>query len=323
MRVGLIGSGAAYSRMKETLLTLASVDVPVLINGETGTGKELAARAMHYLGARRNRSFVPVDCGALPETLFETELFGHLRGAFTDARHENRGLVAHAEGGTLFFDEIHVLSPRSQASLLRFLQDFSYRQLGSPQAKRADVRIVAATNRELKDGMAHGWFREDLLYRLNVANLRMPSLRERVEDIPQLVAVCAQRFCVRYNRPPCSFDDASLAWMMRQPWQGNVRELENFVQRALIACVGTVVHLECCGDADSKNAAPTEIAMPVIVPFNVARAQAIAAFETSYLRAALARTQGNVSQAALQAGKERRVFGRLLKKHGIDRSEYL
>ena len=298
---------------------LTRVDVPVLVVGETGTGKELVARALHYSGARRDRPFVPVDCGALPETLFESELFGHARGAFTDARSSTAGLVAQADGGTLFFDEIHALSLRSQAALLRFLQDSSYRQLGSALHQRANVRFVAATNRDLKQGAGQGWFREDLIYRLDVAHVRMPSLRERPEDIPELVERCIVRFCARYGREFCRFDEPTLAWMLKQAWPGNVRELENFVQRALLACDGCVMHVDDC-TGDVHPAPEAARAMP---PFNHARAKAVAAFEASYLRAALAQSQGNVSAAARQAGKERRVFGRLLKKHGIDRSEYL
>ncbi|MFC4158650.1 sigma-54 interaction domain-containing protein [Chitinimonas lacunae] len=316
-RMGLVGRSEPFLQAMAAISRLARVDVPVLIYGETGTGKELAARALHYLGKRGDRPFVPVDCGALPETLFEDELFGHVRGAFTDARSNAAGLIAQAEGGTLFFDEIHVLSARSQAALLRFLQDFTYRPLGATQSRHADVRILAATNRDLCQGVEQGWFREDLSYRLNVANVRMPSLRERPGDIPQLVAACVSRFCARYGKSACRFDEASLAWIASQPWRGNVRELENFVQRALLACEGELIQLEDCAGKTVETAA---LAMP---SFNQARAQAIVAFESAYLRAVLAQSQGNVSAAARQAGKERRVFGRLLKKHGIDRSEYL
>jgi DNA-binding NtrC family response regulator len=322
-RLGLAGRSEPFRRSMEAITRLARVDVPVLLQGETGTGKELAARAMHALSARRNRPFVPVDCGALPETLFAAELFGHVRGAFTDARHDALGLVAQAEGGMLFFDEIHVLSLNSQAALLRFLQDSHFRPLGSSTRSRpADVRIVAATNCEIAGLAAQGAFREDLLYRLNVASVRMPSLRQRPDDIPELVALCVARFCARYGRAPCRFDEASLVWMQAQPWRGNVRELENFVQRCLLACDGAVAHVDACG-APAAPERPHKCELDTIPLFNVARAQALAAFETSYLRSVLGQNQGNVSAAARQAGKERRVFGRLMKKHGIDRGEYL
>ncbi|SPC22024.1 Sigma-54 dependent transcriptional regulator [Cupriavidus oxalaticus] len=326
---GLLGSSQVFREAMAVVARLARVDVPVLILGETGTGKELVARSLHYRGGRRDRPFVPVDCGALPETLFEGELFGHVRGAYTDARRDAAGLVAQAEGGTLFFDEIHALSLRSQAALLRFLQDFRYRPLGAAHSRKADVRIVAATNRELKQGARDGWFREDLLYRLNVANVRMPSLRERPEDIPPLVELFASRFCARYGWPGCRFDQVSLAWMLAQPWRGNVRELENFVQRCVLSCDGRVAHAEGCpaecaaGDGGDGGGDGAACRLQEVPPFKQARDQALAAFECAYLRAALARSGGNVSAAAREAGKERRVFGRLLKKHGIDRAEFL
>lgn len=312
--IGLVGVSPAYFGMIQAIERLAGVDLPVLVTGETGSGKELAGRAIHYLSKRRDRPFIPVDCGTLPDTLFAGELYGHRRGAFTDARQDRPGLVAEAEGGTLFFDEIHALSLQSQAALLRFLQDFTYRPLGAAQGQRADVRVVAASNRSLDQGAAEGWFREDLFYRLNVAALRVPCLRERGADIPLLVDSCVARFCARYGRPPCGFDAASMAWLAAQPWRGNVRELENFVQRCLLACDGPLLRVPEVGAAPAPSAAP-----PLLPTFNLARAQALAAFEASYLNTVLAHNQGNVSAAARQAGKERRVFGRLLKKHGIDR----
>lgn len=313
-RVGLAGHSGAFLRTVDAIARLARVDVPVLLCGETGTGKELAARAIHYLSRRRDRPFVPVDCGALPETLFAGELFGHMRGAFTDARQDTPGLIAQAEGGMLLFDEIHVLSLNSQAVLLRFLQDFQFRALGGRQSRHADVRIVVASNRDLHREVAAQTFREDLLYRLNVATIRMPSLRERADDIPELVELCTARFCNRYGRTPCCFDDASLAWMQAQPWRGNVRELDNFVQRCLLASDGAVAHI----DPDGVGSVPGGEDLP----FNEARALALDAFEKRYLKRVLASNHGNVTAAAHQAGKERRVFGRLLKKHGIARDDY-
>lgn len=319
-RAGLAGHADAFMRSADAIARLSQFDVPVLVQGETGTGKELAARAMHDLSARRQHPFVPVDCGALPESLFAAELFGHVRGAYTDARHDASGLVAQAEGGILFFDEIHVLSLSSQAALLRFLQDAHFRPLGSTaQARPANVRVVAASNRELARLAENGSFREDLLYRLNVAVIRMPSLRERPDDIPELVEQCVARFCDRYRRPACRFDEASLRWMQSQPWRGNVRELDNFVQRCLLDHDGAVVHLEQC----AQLSAPATAADHSLPPFKAARAQALAAFESGYLRRALRQARGNVSEAAREAGTERRTFGRLLKKYGIDRDQFL
>lgn len=330
--IGLVGASPAYDAMVCAIGRLAAVDMPVLLSGETGSGKELAARAIHYLSKRCDRPFVPVDCGALPDSLFSAELYGYLRGAFTDARRDRLGLVAEADGGTLFFDEIHALSLQSQAGLLRFLQDFTFRPLGAERDRRVDVRLVAATNRDLAQGAAAGWFREDLYYRLNVAALPVPSLRDRASDIPLLVECCICRFCARYDRSPCRFDEASLAWLAAQSWRGNVRELESVVQRCLLASDGPLLHLDQAGpvahagsgDGDGVerdvHGADTPPPMPA---FNLAKAQALAEFERGYLERALAHHRGNVSAAARHAGKERRVFGRLMKKHGIDRLAFV
>ncbi|MFZ5511093.1 MAG: sigma-54 interaction domain-containing protein [Pseudomonadota bacterium] len=316
---GLIGRSQAFRRALALVARLARYDVPVLLEGETGTGKELFARALHYLGARRARPFVPVNCAALPDTLLESELFGHVRGAFTDARSELRGLVAQAEGGTLFFDEVHCLSPKGQATLLRFLQDQQYRPLGSERLWRADVRIVAASNCALAREVAQGRFREDLLYRLQVAAVRLPALRERREDIPLLVDSVTARLCARFGAGPRRFDAASLAWLCSRPWPGNIRELENLVYREFLLSDGPVISVDAQrGDASEDQAAPCRAGLS----FKEARARILAEFEAQYLRALLAQTRGNVTAAARQAGKERRVFGRLMKKHGIDRGEF-
>ncbi|MFO1322815.1 MAG: sigma-54 dependent transcriptional regulator [Burkholderiales bacterium] len=316
-RAGMLGRSEAFRRLVADIRRLAVADVPVLLQGETGTGKELVARAIHYLGARRDGPFVPVDAGALPDTLFERELFGHLRGAFTDARRDAQGLIAQAERGTLFFDELHTLDKRSQAALLRFMQDHTYRPLGAQRLQHADVRIVAATNRRLDEGVAQGWFREDLYYRVNVATIDLPSLRERAEDIPMLAANFLERLCAHYRCGDRRFDAAFLAWMAQQRWPGNVRELENFVHREFLRSESRVLALDPgrASDAGARDDATCR-------PFKLARALALTQFETGYLRALLAATRGNVSEAARRAGKERRVFGRLLKKHNIARTDF-
>ena len=314
-RVGFVGASLAFRRMLDELRRMARVDAQVLLQGETGTGKELAARAIHYLSARAARPFTPVDCGALPENLFESEIFGHSRGAFTDARRDMRGLIAQAEGGTLFIDEVHTLSKRSQASLLRFLQDGSYRPLGSERLLFADVRIVAAANCRLEGAVANGQFRSDLYFRLSVATLDLPSLRERSEDIPMLANDFLAKLCRRYGTAQRTFDIAAQAWLAAQPWPGNVRELENFVHRAFLRTDAEVLTLDTASDASSGSSKSPE-------RFNAARAAALARFEVTYLRNLLAATGGNVSEAARCAGKDRRVFGRLMRRHGIDRHEF-
>jgi len=314
-RVGFVGNSEPFRSLLAKITRIARVDALVLLEGETGTGKELAARAIHYLGTRAGGPFVPCDCGALPEALFEGEVFGHARGAYTDARHDMRGLVAQANGGTLFIDEVHTLSKRSQGALLRFLQDGSYRPLGSERQCHADVRVVAAANCSLEDAVAAGSFRADLYYRLGVAMVTLPSLRERADDIPLLAEIFLARLASHYAAPKRRFDAAALAWMQKRPWPGNVRELEHFVHRELLRGDGPVLGLEALRGCEERAAADAEA-------FNAARARAVAAFEVQYLHRLLTATHGNVSEAARRAGKERRVFGRLMKKHGIDRGQF-
>jgi two-component system response regulator GlrR len=314
-RVGLVGRSEPFQRMISEIERLAKIDVLVLLQGATGTGKELAARAIHYLGARSACPFVPVDCGALPEALFEGEVFGHARGAFTDARREMRGLAAQAEKGTLFIDEVHTLSKRSQGALLRFLQDRSYRPLGSERLYRADVRIIAAANCSLEQAVAEGAFRADLFYRLSVATIDLPNLCDRAEDIPLLASDFLTKLASRYNRPKRHFDDAALGWLAARPWPGNVRELEHFVHREFLRSDERTITLQDSIVATEARARPVR-------PFNVERAKALTRFEVQYVRMLLAATRGNVSEAARRAGKDRRVFGRLMKKYQIDRNDF-
>jgi DNA-binding NtrC family response regulator len=297
---------------------LSRYDVPVLLEGETGTGKELFSRALHYLGPRRSKPFVPVNCGALPDNLFENELFGHVSGAYTDARGESRGLVAQAEGGTLLLDEVHCLSAKGQVALLRFVQDHSYRPLGATSARRADVRLLAATNQSLPERVAEGTFREDLHHRLNVGQLHLPPLRARKDDVPLLVDNILARLSARHGTGRRRCSATSLSWLKAQSWPGNVRELENLVHRAFLMSDADVIQLEPT-TAREPAAASASVARE---EFRAARSAVLTDFEARYVRAQLAETGGNVSAAALRAGKDRRVFGRLMRKHGIDRREF-
>lgn len=286
----------------------------MLIEGETGSGKEVAARAVHYWGPRSAGPFVPVNCGALPDHLIEAELFGHERGAFTDAKLSRRGLVAEANGGTLFLDEVDALSAKAQVALLRFLQDQRYRPLGSTRELWTNVRMIAATNQPLVHAIDAGRFRSDLMYRLNILHLRLPPLRERIGDAEKLAQHFVHLFCAKYHLAAQTLDEATLAWIRSQRWPGNVRELENWVHRHLLM-----------GDAQSRTqlspSALTSAAAgdaPSIASFQSAKAEAVRRFERDYLVAALRQAHGNVTRAAHIAGKERRAFGKLLKKHGID-----
>jgi DNA-binding NtrC family response regulator len=316
LRGEIVGSSAAFMAALAQIRRIAASEAPVLIEGETGCGKELAARAVHYWGGRSDGPFVPVNCGALPDHLLEAELFGHERGAFTDAKLARRGLVAEATGGTLFLDEVDALSARAQIALLRFLQDQRYRPLGSSRELSADVRLVAATNQPLADAVQHGRFRGDLMYRLKILHLELPPLRERIGDAEQLARHFVGRFCAKYRLAPKRFDADTLAWIGRHAWPGNVRELENWVHRALLMGDDLTIHATLDGAA-GRSGTPGAAA---IDNFRHAKAAAVSRFEREYVLAVMRQTDGNVTRAAQIARKERRAFGKLVRKYGIDRS---
>lgn len=316
VRLNLLGSSAAMLAMKRQIEKIASVDVPVTVLGETGTGKELAVRAIHYLGERRQRAFVPVNCGALPEMLVESELFGHERGAFTDAKLESPGLIGEADGGTLFLDEIDALGLKAQASLLRFLQDGTYRRVGGTRIRQANVRIVVATNANLAELVEARQFRRDLLYRLDVVTLRIPPLRERGEDRVELAQTFLDRLRKRYSRHEMRFDAQSLDYLREHAWPGNVRELENAVHRAFLLAEDERVTV---GQAVTTAVSAAGGVGDVPRGFKTEKAAAIASFEVSYLRRLLAESNGNLSLAARLAGEERSAFGKLVRKHGLAR----
>jgi DNA-binding NtrC family response regulator len=302
---------------------LADSSATVLVEGETGTGKELVARALHYLSRRAGRPFVPVNCGAIPETLFERELFGHQRGAFTDAQMERPGLLQAAHTGTLCLDEVASLSLRNQVVLLRVLQDGSFRVLGSTRESLTDARIIALTNISLLDLVQKGAFRADLYYRLSVLPITLPPLRERPEDILPL----ARHFIRKHERPGHQIlGIAQQAELLLEAydWPGNVRQLENVVVRAIHLRVGPSIRLE---DLEISNVAeavpPPPHIMTSLAPLRVAKREAIEAFERTYLMRLMCACNGNVSAAARLAGKDRRDLGRLLKKYRIRSADSL
>lgn len=308
----MIGASVAF-RIAQTLIErVAAFDAPVLIEGETGTGKELAARAIHYRGTRREGPFVPVNCGAIPDSLIENELFGHRRGAYTDARLNQAGLVELARGGTLFLDEVDALTPKAQITLLRFLQDHQYRPLGAHREEQADVRIIAAANRDLERQVAAGEFRLDLLYRLKLLHLVLPRLREREGDAGLLAEHFVKVAAARYGIAPVRIEPATLAWFERYSWPGNIRELENLVQRAFLFADGKPISI----DPPPGLAEPPRSIAPAM-NFRQAKTQAIAEFECRFLANLIGQTKGNVTAAARVSGTERRHLGRLLKKYRI------
>ena len=321
----LVGNGPAFLRAVATLPLTARTDKAILITGETGTGKELVARAVHYLSNRAAFPFVPVNCGALPETLLQDELFGHERGAFTDAHARRAGLMAEASRGTLFLDEVDSLSPRAQVSLLRVLEEKRYRPVGASADREADVRVLAATNAPIEQRMADGSFRADLYYRLCVFQVRLPPLRERREDILPL----AYHFLDKHALAPgLEFTNAARAAMLAFDWPGNVRELENAVIRG--CHLGTEGHI----GSEALNLPPAPLTDDALLPPSppAARAgigpmqplkrQVVDEFEKQYLVTLITECCGNVSQAARAAHKERRELGKLLKKHHISPEQF-
>ena len=318
----LVGRDPVFLQAVRQIPLLAASDAPVLLLGETGTGKELCARALHHLSVRRSFPFIPVDCGALPEHLAENELFGHTRGAFTDAHAEQKGLAGMAEGGTLFLDEIDALSLAVQAKLLRFLEERTYRSLGADRFTQANVRVIAATNRNLDALVSERQFRSDLYFRLNVLQLRLPPLRERREDIPLLARHFLRSIRRTPGAPAPSFSLAVLRALEQHSWPGNVRELFNTVHRAAVMSGGGQIlpaHIVIPGTSAARAAdVGTDPAEKPPLSFRAGRAAAVASFEKSYVEELLRKHGGNITRAAIEACKDRRAFGRLVKKYALD-----
>ncbi len=308
----LVGESAAFLAAIEKIPLVARCEASVLLCGETGTGKEVMARAIHALSPRSRKPFLAVNCGAIPTELMENELFGHERAAFTGAFQQQAGVVQEAEGGTLFLDEIDSLPLLAQVKLLRLLQEKEYRPLGAARPRKADVRIIAATNDDLENAVRQGKMRQDLYYRLNVIPLRLPALRERRDDIPRL----AHHFLAVHTQgrdTPClGFTPLALQTLLDYDWPGNVRELEHTVERAAVLSQGEDLIRE------HHISLPLAQASPALLSFQSAKARAVARFEAEYLREILLAHQGNISRAAKAADKNRRAFWELIRKHGID-----
>lgn len=318
----MLGQSGAFEQTRALLHRYAGCDVQVLIEGETGTGKELAAREIHYASKRSERPFVPVNCGALPDNLIENELFGHERGAYTDAKCAQQGLIDHARGGTLFLDEVDSLSSKAQVTLLRFLESNEYRPIGGA-ARVSSARVVAATNASLEAQVAAGLFRRDLQYRLNALYVRMPPLRERHGDIAVLAEHFLRQVAQRMGGPTRIWSDGALRLLEAHVWPGNVRELENAVLRAYLGTEGTVIgvsNLDVLIAPAVGAMSGSEAALPTDTDLHYvsAKQHAMSAFERSYLLGLMTRTSGNISAAARLSGTERRQLGKLLKKHGIE-----
>jgi DNA-binding NtrC family response regulator len=306
----LLGSSACFTRQLAMLPTMAQYDASVLVLGETGTGKEVFTRAIHYLSPRASRPLIPVNCGAIPTELMESELFGCVRGAYTSANAPRRGLVREAEGGTLFLDEIDALPLGAQTKLLRLLQEKEFRPVGGKSC-HADIRIVAASNHDLSQLVERGLFRRDLYFRLNVLSLTLPPLRERRDDIPELAHYFAAECCRQRLRPPVTLTAQAVGTLMAHDWPGNIRELQNVIERAVLFCNNPLL------GADDLQLGAAPAAAEDSESFRAAKARTVEIFERSYIERLLTINAGNITRAASAARKNRRAFFALMRKHSI------
>ncbi len=321
LRFNLVGNSPNYVKAMRALKRVAKTESTVVIKGESGTGKEVAARAIHHFSTRQTGPFVPINCGAFSDDLLLSELFGYKKGAFTGAVEDRVGLLEFANKGTLFLDEVDSLSPRAQTALLRFLQDNEIRPIGSRTTKNTDVRIVAASNKNLKTLVTSGLFREDLLYRLDVLAVNLPALRQRGHDIALISQHILSRISQELGQPAKYLSLQLTEAIQTQRWPGNFREIESALLRAFLMSSGTLIE-----DVASLSSEPEIDDLPRKPPlgsFSREKNSLIRNFENEYLRKVLAETGGNVSKAAAIAKKERRAFTRLMAKHGIKRDSYI
>ena len=301
-RPDFIASAPSMQAVMDTISRVGPSDANVLITGEHGTGKEVVAQTLHALSPRASRALVAVNTGAIPDGVFESELFGHVKGAFTDARTDRIGRFELADGGTIFLDEIGNVPLRQQAKLLRVLESGEIERVGSSRSRKVNVRVLSATNTDLSAACASGQFREDLLFRLNTVEIHVPPLRERREDIPVLAAHFLGRYAARYRRPVQSFDPAALLALKQYSWPGNVRELEHTIERAVLMCrTGEIQPSLNSPRAQSQNM--EELSLEAV--------------EAVLVRKALQRFQGNVSQAAEALGLSRGALYRRMEKYGV------
>jgi len=310
----IVGQAASFLRAIEKLPMIAVSDAPVLVTGESGTGKELVARAIHYLSRRESYPFLAINCGSFPDTLLESEFFGHERGAFTSAHMRRDGLIAQANRGTLFLDEVDSLSLKAQIDLLRVLQEKKFRTIGSTMERESDVRFVAATNSVMGPLLQSGAFREDLFYRLCVFTVDLPPLRERKEDIFPLASHFLQKHSALTGRTLTLSPEVCSA-LISYDWPGNIRELENTIIRGIYLSQTSTMEL---GDIALGSTNAASVKYDGRQSYRAAKQEAVEAFDRAYLERLMLEHGGNVSHAARAAGKDRRDLGKLLKKYKED-----
>ncbi|MFO0754072.1 MAG: sigma-54 dependent transcriptional regulator [Thermodesulfovibrionales bacterium] len=312
----IIGKSHAMQEICGVIQRVSETDANILITGESGTGKEMVAKAIHERSARRPGPFVAIDCAALPENLLESELFGYEKGAFTGAASSRQGLFEIAHGGTLFLDEIGEIPLSMQAKLLRSVQERQVKRIGSNALIQIDVRILSATNRDLRKGVQEKTFREDLFYRLNVIHIKVPPLRERAGDIPVLASHFLHKFAEVNNKNVTGISAEAMEVLENYTWPGNVRELQNIIERAVVLSDSDRINV---GDLPRElSLAPSLPASTDNLEYREAKERWLAAFERTYLRTLLKITSGNISKAALKAGIDRKTIHRLIRRYGLD-----
>ncbi|MFQ5706722.1 MAG: sigma-54-dependent transcriptional regulator [bacterium] len=319
----IVGENEKMQAIFNLIVDVAETDATVLIRGETGTGKELIAKALHFNSPRKNQEFVRVNCVAFSETLLESELFGHEKGAFTGAVKTRVGRFEQADGGTLFFDEIGDIPLTTQSKLLRFLQEKEFERVGGNRTLKTNVRIISATNRDLEKAVANGEFREDLFYRLNVIPIEVPSLRERLDDIPLLAFHFLKLHSERFNKPVKDISQDAILMLVSQDWPGNIRQLENVMERAIILEKTEKISLESISSCIKH---PEDFSYRYFIneniPFNKLKSQLINKFEREYITRMLTKHQGNITEAARDANIHYKNFCQKMKKHAISKWDY-
>ena len=318
----IISQSPRMNDIFEMIRNLADLDTTVLITGETGTGKELVAHALHHNSQRRDQRFVRINCGALTESLLESELFGHERGAFSGAVQSRRGKFEYSAGGTILLDEIGEVSPSMQVKLLRVLQEKEIQRVGGNETIPVDVRILATTNRDLEQAVAAGTFRSDLFYRLNVVRIQIPPLRARMEDVPLLAAHFLAQFCAKSARGVTGFNTGAMDALLNYDWPGNVRELANVIERAAVMTTGAeVTQLELPGRAAGGKLAAASC-FDLSLPFKEGRQLVLSNYERAYIVECLRRHKDNIAQSAQHCGVDAKTFYRKMQEYDLDKRDY-